>query len=291
MAGIAWVNRVPLRVRAGVSGLRRRRAPRGAQGRRFRGEYLTRVSTSGTRPAPVATKAKDGEVRGGKRERNKAENRAAILEAARRVFADLGYEAATVRDVIGATDLASGTFYNYFPDKESVLRAVLGEELSRLNQQARAARSGADTVEEIVRRTYAGAFSLLAADRVLFDLLRRNAGAIRAVFDEPAFVADREDLRRDLEKALARQGAKAVDAEYLTAAISGVAFEVAACAVDRQPPDIEAATGFATAMVLGGLAGLAKPVARIVSKSTRATRTAKSRPNAIQAAPTTKKRT
>lgn len=238
----------------------------------------------------MATKTKGGEARGGKRERNKAENRAAILEAGRRVFADLGYEAATVRDVIGATDLASGTFYNYFPDKESVLRAVLGEELSRLNQQARAARSGADTVEEIVRRTYAGAFSLLAADRVVFDLLRRNAGAIRAVFDEPAFVADREDLRRDLEKALARQGVKGIDAEYLTAAISGVAFEVAACAVDRQPPDIEAATAFATGMVLGGLAGLATPAARTASNPVRASRTARPRSDSTQAAPTAKRK-
>ncbi len=288
MAGIAWVNRVPLYVHGRGIRATAVAASCGAPERRTLGEYLTRVSTSGTRPAPVATKTKNEEARGGKRERNKAENRAAILEAARRVFADLGYEAATVRDVIGATDLASGTFYNYFPDKESVLRAVLGEELSRLNQQARAARAGADTVEEIVRRTYAGAFSLLAADRVVFDLLRRNAGAIRTVFDEPAFVADREDLRRDLEKALARQGAKGVDAEYLTAAISGVAFEVAACAVDRQPPDIEAATAFATGMVLGGLAGLAKLQPRVVPNVPRVPRTATSR--ATEAAPTAKRK-
>jgi len=50
----------------------------------------------------------------GKREKTKAANRQAILAAARRVFAQLGYEAATVRDIIRGTALASGTFYNYF---------------------------------------------------------------------------------------------------------------------------------------------------------------------------------
>src|SRR5437899_5183410 len=40
----------------------------------------------------------------GKREQTKARNRAVILAAARNVFAALGYEATTVRDVIRATD-------------------------------------------------------------------------------------------------------------------------------------------------------------------------------------------
>ncbi len=43
------------------------------------------------------------------------------------MFAELGYDAAGVRDVIRRTDLASGTFYNYFPDKEAVFRAVIDE--------------------------------------------------------------------------------------------------------------------------------------------------------------------
>ena len=53
----------------------------------------------------------------GKREATKAANRAAILAAARVVFADIGFGAASVRDIIRRTDLATGTFYNYFPDK------------------------------------------------------------------------------------------------------------------------------------------------------------------------------
>ncbi|MGH8481879.1 MAG: helix-turn-helix domain-containing protein, partial [Nevskiaceae bacterium] len=50
----------------------------------------------------------------GKRDQNKRANRAAILDAARRVFLERGYEAVTIRDVIRQTELASGTFYNYF---------------------------------------------------------------------------------------------------------------------------------------------------------------------------------
>ena len=54
----------------------------------------------------------------GKRAHAKEQNRRIILDAARRVFAQMGYSGATVRDVIRATPLASGTFYNYFRSKE-----------------------------------------------------------------------------------------------------------------------------------------------------------------------------
>ena len=72
----------------------------------------------------------------GRRERTKAANRAALLAAARDVFGELGYEAVGVRDIVRRTDLASGTFYNYFPDKEAVFRAVVEE----TGAEARAAR-------------------------------------------------------------------------------------------------------------------------------------------------------
>jgi AcrR family transcriptional regulator len=229
--------------------------------------------------AGKGTKAGDkAPPRGGKRERNKAENREAILAAARRVFAELGYEAATIRDVIGATELAAGTFYNYFPDKESVLRALLEVKMGELQKRAHEARLGAATVEDIVRSTLAVSFSVVAEDREVFDLLRRNAGAIRAILDEPSFVANRDDLRRDLQRAMRRSGSPVIDAEYLTAAISGLAFEVAACAADRQPPRMDAAAEFATALVLGGIAAL-KPAA-----ASRAKTTAKS-PRTTSAAP------
>ena len=67
----------------------------------------------------------------GRRERTKAANRAALVAAARDAFGELGYEAVGVRDIVRRTDLASGTFYNYFPDKEAVFRAVVEDDRRR----------------------------------------------------------------------------------------------------------------------------------------------------------------
>ena len=81
--------------------------------------------TDDTPPDLAATDLR-GE-RSGRREQNKAENRTALLKAARAVFAEMGSGAASVRDIVRRTDLASGTFYNYFKDKDEIFEAVVGE--------------------------------------------------------------------------------------------------------------------------------------------------------------------
>src|SRR6478735_9537711 len=97
----------------------------------------------------------------GKRERTKAANRTAILNAARRVFSEIGYGAATVRDIVRGTDLATGTFYNYFPDKESVLVALLEESAGEARVRVRAARRAGRTLEAFVHEGFRAYFAYL----------------------------------------------------------------------------------------------------------------------------------
>ncbi|HWU68578.1 MAG TPA: TetR/AcrR family transcriptional regulator, partial [Stenotrophobium sp.] len=71
----------------------------------------------------------------GKRQLNKQANQAAILNAAHDAFVDLGYDAITIRDIIRKSGLAAGTFYNYFPDKESVFRALVESSLCTVHER------------------------------------------------------------------------------------------------------------------------------------------------------------
>ena len=90
----------------------------------------------------------------GRREATKAANRAAILAAGRDVFSELGYGAAGVRDIVRRTELAAGTFYNYFPDKESVFRALVHEVGAEARRRVRAARHAAATPAGFVEDAY-----------------------------------------------------------------------------------------------------------------------------------------
>ena len=189
----------------------------------------------------------------GKREQTKAANRAAILEAGAAVFAELGYGAASVRDIVRRTDLAAGTFYNYFPDKESVLREIMDDVAARIRARARSARQHSSDLEGFVADGYRAYYEVLAADPRLFALLRRNAGTIRAMFDEPAVFAGYEELQEDLRLAVASGALPELDVDYMAGAMVGAGFEIALLMLDRDPPDVEGAVDFVTSLFLGGI--------------------------------------
>src|ERR1700749_3731509 len=94
----------------------------------------------------------------GRREQTKVHNRETILAAARKVFAEMGFGAATVRDIIRATPLASGTFYNYFKSKEEVYQAIRDDVALAIRPRLREERVKATTVEDFVSCSFRGFF-------------------------------------------------------------------------------------------------------------------------------------
>ncbi len=190
-----------------------------------------------------------------KRERNKASNREAILRAARAVFAEMGYGAASVRDIIRRTDLASGTFYNYFPDKQSIFRAIVEDIANGIRLQQGLGRRTAKTVDAFIEGSFRGYFNYIANDPELVALTRRSAGAIRTLFDEPEIMPLFRDLLVDISDAMTRGLLPKLDVDLVASAIVGMAFEMAIVMVARNPVDPEATTKFATALLIGGLAG------------------------------------
>jgi len=81
-------------------------------------------------PVTEATAA----VQGGRRERNKAERRRRIEAAARAVFAEKGYDAATTREIAARAGIANGTLFLYAPDKVELLMMIVNDELVPLTE-------------------------------------------------------------------------------------------------------------------------------------------------------------
>jgi AcrR family transcriptional regulator len=181
------------------------------------------------------------------------QHRAAILGVARQLFSELGYDGATLRDIIRRTSLPAGTVQQLFPDKAAIFQTLVEDSARRLRARVRAARDRAASPEEFVAGPYRAFFTFAAEDRVTFDLLRRDPATIRALLEEPALGASVTELREDLEAAVVRGDVPPVDLDYLTAAMAGVAVEVALRMVERQPADVDGATAFATRLFLGGL--------------------------------------
>jgi AcrR family transcriptional regulator len=194
-------------------------------------------------------------VAAGKREVTKAQNRRAILDAAQEIFTEMGYGAASIRDVVRRSGLAAGTFYNYFPDKQSVFHAVLEEHTTELRRRLRESRSRARDAETIVREGFETYFSFIVEDRPLFEMLRRNAGIVRELFDTPALELGILELREDL--AAREELPASLDLEALAAAMGGVAFELGIRLSAQERPDVERTAHFASELFLGGMQRLA----------------------------------
>lgn len=189
----------------------------------------------------------------GKRERNKARNRMVILEAARRLFIEQGYDAVTVRDIIGETDLASGTYYNYFPDKASVFKALVENSTVEMNNKMHEVRSDARTLKDFLYGAYLVAFETVTEDPVFFAFILRNEPVVRDFYEDTVFGISINLLKEDIQDAINRGVLPQVDIEYLAAAFYGVGFEMSRSLVGRDEKDPEAAAQLATSILLGGL--------------------------------------
>jgi AcrR family transcriptional regulator len=193
------------------------------------------------------------------RTQQKRENRAKLVAAARKVFAEKGYGAATARDIVRETDLATGTFYNYFDDKEDAFRAVFAEWAEKARSSAREKRlqPGID-LERRIFDSYCAYFELVVADPEMFEVLRRNADAIAMLGAEDLFAEAVRELVEDMRQWVA-EGQLPAEIEpwlpYIARSLAGGAFQIAAHMADEGASDVDATARFCTRLMLDGLRG------------------------------------
>lgn len=193
------------------------------------------------------------------RAERKAENRAKLLAAARQVFAEKGLGAATVRDVVRQTDLATGTFYNYFTGKDDVFRAVLEEFGARARALAREERlEPGRSLEDRIAEAYRAYFELLLADRETFAVIRQNAATLAVMEDAPGFDSGASEMLEDFRRWL-DEGLLPAELEellpLLAAAMLGTGFQIAALAAGAEELDPETAACFCARLFCQGISG------------------------------------
>jgi AcrR family transcriptional regulator len=102
-----------------------------------------------------------------RRERRKQEIHDRLLAAARRLFEQKGFGAATVDEICQQADVAQKTFFNHFPTKHHVVREIADEFIADVGAYVEEARkqkgSTADRLAHLFRR--AGEEALRAGPR------------------------------------------------------------------------------------------------------------------------------
>lgn len=101
---------------------------------------------------------------------------AEILQAAHHVFAEKGYDQATISDIASAAGVAKGTIYLYYRSKRDVYWAALKNDMLTLRDETRRQLDGAGTIEQKVRAVIATKLQYLEQHRDFFRIYYAELG-------------------------------------------------------------------------------------------------------------------
>jgi AcrR family transcriptional regulator len=93
---------------------------------------------------------------GGRRERKNAQTRAALADAALRLFLEKGYDAVSVKEIADAVDISVPTVFNHVPDGKEALMFDDGTERRESLLAAVRERPGGQSVMAALREFIAG---------------------------------------------------------------------------------------------------------------------------------------
>ncbi len=144
------------------------------------------------------------------------ETKRRILEAAADVFAEKGYYAAAVDDIVRASDTSKGSFYHFFPNKQGIFLALVDHMYALLLRRVEAAieqEQGALSKVDAALRTVLAEF---AKRRRLARILLIEAAGLGHAFNDKLFQLHAGFaglIKRYLDRAVAEGSIKPLDTE------------------------------------------------------------------------------
>jgi AcrR family transcriptional regulator len=104
----------------------------------------------------------------------RADSKTAILDAAERLFAELGFSATTIKKISEESCQNSALIYYYFDNKATLYRHVLDRIIGDLVREASRSAGGAATPDEVIRGVIRGQVAALSQRPHLPLLLTRE---------------------------------------------------------------------------------------------------------------------
>ena len=152
-----------------------------------------------------------------KQEERSRRTREAILNAAAACFAEKGYSACTIQDIIERANLSKGALYGHFRSKEELFKAMIGIEHGNGVARARALAKEPPYLDAIIRfqeacvrnpifpmdhRLWIEVLAVAARDPVMKEAFAESERMARSVFKEllvKARDAGEIDLKLDVD--------------------------------------------------------------------------------------------
>jgi len=148
----------------------------------------------------------------GRRARRKEQTRRQIFQAAMKLFEQKGIFSTTVEEITEAADVGKGTFFNYFPSKETILSALAERQLSvieRAVERAKDASSVHPILKELIKELSAtpgrsqvmlrSLLGMVLSNKMLFEIfsqvLQKGRKMLAAILERGQQIGE---VRRDI---------------------------------------------------------------------------------------------
>ncbi len=178
-----------------------------------------------------------------KTRQKKDAKRTALMQSAVQVFAESGYHAATVRDIVDAAGVAIGTFYFYFPDKETLFLYLYEETADFLLQTLDQAVRGRATLPQQIAAGIRAYLNIAIYEPAVVQLLLvGGVGALPTLSGRRAEFRERliNLWQRPLDQALDRTMIGQQNTRRSAEAVAGAIDEVILNVLEQPDPEREA---------------------------------------------------
>lgn len=176
-----------------------------------------------------------------------------LLRAAEAIFGEKGYERASIADITRKSGVALGTFYVYFPDKQSIFVEVVDELGERLRRLIAESVSGFDNRIDVEREGLRAFFEFAREHPNLYRVVRQaefvDEACYRRYYDRFA-----KGYVRGLTQAMEGGEIRTMDPEVLAYCLMGIGdFLGMRWIIWEEDPGLERVLDTAMALIRYGL--------------------------------------
>ena len=138
----------------------------------------------------------------GKREFHKQQIRERILQESLILFTDNGFEKTTVSDIVENCDIARGTFYNYFPDMNTLFDALINELNQKIVESIQHTRKTTSNLYDYLYGTFKSYFDLISSNQMIQFHIVNQAHIRKSSYQSDLIKVIVKNLNRDLKSDL-----------------------------------------------------------------------------------------
>ena len=180
-------------------------------------------------------------------------NRNRLLSAAKHMFATIGFDSTTIKDIVRASGLGQGSFYNNFNDKQEVFEVVFAEIVEPFESILKDARARAKTAHDFIQFAYEACSRLPEQNLEVATILVRNQNIFREQFSATGSQARiRSALIDDLEKGYAVGHLRKMDFGMMADSMISLGIDLI-IRTAQHPSDANVNVAFVTDLLLHGV--------------------------------------